>query len=83
MTFDWSAQGPSGELSGSCRVDIRIDGPTGAEGYPKSQQDGDCSGSADQRIAVYDPGDYTVYVTVTPPDGAAPITGQTTFTLVN
>lgn len=82
ITFDWVSQGPGGEVSGLCTVSATIDGPPGSD-YPVSRQSGECSGSPNKRLDVYDPGTYTISVTVTPPDGGGPVTGQGTFTLVS
>lgn len=79
ISFHWDARSRSGTMSGSCGVSIEVDGPSSS--YPQSQLSGDCSGSPNQRFDVYDPGTYTVSVTVTPLNGA-PTTGTTDFTLV-
>jgi hypothetical protein len=80
MTFDWSAQGPGGQVSSSnCTVSIQVTGP--GSHYPQSQRSSDCSGSPNRRFDVYDPGTYTATITVTAVDGTT-ARGSGTFTLV-
>lgn len=81
MTFDWASQGPGGKVnSDDCAVSVQIDGP--APHFPQSDRSSECSGSPNSRPDVYDPGQYTVTITVSPPDGGGAVTGSASFTLV-
>jgi hypothetical protein len=82
--LEWHARGENGDVdSEDCAVVIDITGPNGLN---ERRRSGDCTGGArgyDNAVYIkHTPGDYTINVSITPPDGGAPVTAIKTINVL-
>jgi hypothetical protein len=82
--LEWVAHGEDGDVdSEDCAVVIDITGPNGLD---ERRRSGDCTGGArgyDAAIYIkHVPGAYTLNISITPPDGGAPVSATKTVTVL-
>ena len=82
--LEWDSRGENGDVdSEECAVVIDITGPNGLD---ERRRSGDCSGGArgyDNAVYIkHVPGAYTINISVTPPDGGAPVTATKTINIL-
>ncbi|MCP9273993.1 hypothetical protein [Mycolicibacterium arenosum] len=82
--LEWDARGENGDVdSDECAVVIDVTGPNGLD---ERRRSGDCTGGArgyDNAIYIkHVAGAYTINISVTPPDGGAPVTATKTINII-